>query len=335
MARAINNRLYKDGYKAGWTDYRYGTNSRPITLAVTSIQRQILNDDRRRNLTDQAVEFLRHWKQSPFELEGSTRSGIRSALCLAGHSWHQSDHQAEQIVHAALRRLGAKRPSWEQGQRHYAEPRENCKWCGCELDAEDRTAGFCSIEHARYAKAHWGFETRAVNDAAYLAVVRAASRLALKARACECCGAKFRPQREQSDQRFCSYDCTYKVRRKYAPIRCLHCEKLFKPNTADREFCSPRCGYDHAVAMDCACCGTTFMSKGGKKLYCSDRCYQIVKHERAGKPYKTLCPKIFDHILTRPLASAFSARRSSFRCEGVNSGILTPAIFDEWFRRAA
>lgn len=304
MAKGRDNANWKHGLRAGWTEYRYGTeNARPISLAGPKRIALIFRGEKRSHAIDRAMDVLRDWRQSPFEHEGATRAGIRSALCLRGYDWRRSDWQAEEIVSGALRLLGAERPTWEQGQRHYIEARENCKWCGVELDPGDQVAGFCSVEHARAAHIHWGFEARSTADTAFAAVDRAMRRLVQKPRACAECAKKFRPQREGSDQRFCSLQCVAVHRKKETTERaCEHCGTVFRPDRAnlDARFCSQKCAYEHRsvieISKTCACCGSRFIASGHKALYCSTTCTQIVSKIKHGRPPRRISPPVFDYV---------------------------------------
>lgn len=310
-AKGRDHGRWKHGLFVGLTEYRYGPpeDARPITLAGPKKHVPIFRGEKRTHAVNRALDVMRDWRQSPFEHEGPVRAGIRSALCLAGHGWHRSDQQAAEIVAEALRLMGAKRPTWEQGQRHYVEPRENCKWCGIELEPGDMVAGFCSEEHARFARQHWGFETRSIADAAFSAVDRAMRRLAQKPRKCEECGTKFRPQREGSDQRFCSLQCSAAHRAKETPPRpCDHCGTVFTPHfgrmNLDQRFCSKKCAYEHRAYerfdRTCACCGAPFVTSSHKALYCSMRCAQIVSGFRTGRNLpKRVSGPVLDYLFRR------------------------------------
>ncbi|MBL3568872.1 hypothetical protein BV509_09130 [Rhodovulum sulfidophilum] len=53
---------------------------------------------------------------SLFAFEGPFRHAIRSGLCLQGWKWAAADEMAAAMVAEALRKAGAKRPSWNEGQ---------------------------------------------------------------------------------------------------------------------------------------------------------------------------------------------------------------------------
>lgn len=296
------------GWSAGWSQYRHGNpKARPISLAGQKLH-PILRGEQRKHAVDAAMDAMRDWRQSPFEHEGPTRAGIRAAFCLAGYNWHRSDQQAAEITAEALRFLGAKRPTWEEGQRHYVEPRENCKWCCAPIDDGDRLAGFCSLEHARAAQQNWGFETLANSDRAYANVNRAISRLSQKPRTCEACGNKFRPQWSTHRQRFCSMECSSLAQR--APLKqytCAACGTDFEANAHEsrgnkgRRFCSPECGRKVAslqpvTIRECASCGVSFGAKSAIARFCGNACTLNFRRFSKGQYPKQVTPIFLDYL---------------------------------------
>ncbi len=103
---------------------------------------------KRRHLVDAVVQILKRGDPTVFAFEASCRHGIRQQLCLQGWSWALADATAADIVAAALRQIGAKRPTWLEGQQaHFQDgasvPRERCLGCGKPLLVEI-TERFCS-----------------------------------------------------------------------------------------------------------------------------------------------------------------------------------------------
>lgn len=49
-------------------------------------------------------------------LEGPLRASIRADLCLQGWKWRDADELSREVVAAAHSRVGARRPSWDEGQ---------------------------------------------------------------------------------------------------------------------------------------------------------------------------------------------------------------------------
>ncbi|MGE0749345.1 MAG: hypothetical protein AB7K64_02045 [Variibacter sp.] len=120
-----------------------------------------------------------------------------------------ADAIAADTVHAALNRLGARRPTWREGQPEWTQDgalpieRETCLHCRKPLP--EGHWRFCSrvcglaYNGARYQLAHR--EEIYAQRKARLAAWSAAQ----GKRECEGCGMAFRPR--TPDQRFCSADC--------------------------------------------------------------------------------------------------------------------------------
>lgn len=89
---------------------------------------------------------------TPFTHEGATRAALRAAIILqGGWRWHEADCAVRVVLIEALRRIGAKRPTWKEASTpHYAQAdafslfqRTRCRNCGSKLPPENRV--FCSI----------------------------------------------------------------------------------------------------------------------------------------------------------------------------------------------
>lgn len=93
----------------------------------------------RRKLIDQTAAIMQRGEPSPFAFEGFMRHGLRSGLCLRGWSWVEADDMAADIVSSALHQIGAKRPTYQQGQPEWTQEgvimieREHCARCGWKL----------------------------------------------------------------------------------------------------------------------------------------------------------------------------------------------------------
>ncbi|MBN8998071.1 MAG: hypothetical protein J0H54_01425 [Rhizobiales bacterium] len=208
----------------------------------------IFNADRRKAAIAKAAEAMADWRQSPFEFEGAAVAGIRAALCLAGYDWSRSDQEAQAVVAGALSRIGARRPSWEEGQRAYVEPRENCRWCGTGLPEEDQRWGFCCHEHAKLALQEWGFEARRNSEERYVRVMNAAQAMLQPKKACETCGKTFRSRDPRA--RFCSTNCANAdLTVKRHTLTCEACLSPFESATDHNRFCSHQCR-SRFVAID-------------------------------------------------------------------------------------
>lgn len=133
---------------AGW---RRRGRSVEVTLAGPKPRKpkaKKITEGYRRTLVDQTVAVMRKGEPSVFAFEGFMRHGIRSGLCRRGWTWHDADETAADIVGAALARLGAKRPTWQQAQPEWVQfgvtliERVRCVNCGWQLPAGHTK--FCS-----------------------------------------------------------------------------------------------------------------------------------------------------------------------------------------------
>lgn len=363
MARkGIESNFYKDGGFTGWADFRYGeSKAKPVTLAGSRAKpKRIINGEKRKHVVDQVVQMLRAWRSTPFENEAAARHGLRSGFCIDGHPWRMSDHEAEAIVAEAFRRIGAKRPSFEEGQRQYTIPPENCSWCGVaipeELNVGDHSTRFCCAEHAKLSLMYRDFRVRDHQDRAYAdarAIIRRtgnpalscghcgrifrpqfahskfcsdgcyhASRVKHEPKDCENCGKTFKPIKISN--RFCSTVCHGIAKRSLPMKQCLSCGETFRPKNHDQKYCSQPCMYkglsEHREKRICECCGTTFEANRNRALYCSVSCQKRMTRMREGRFPKEINAPAFDFLFTKPVNAA--PRR------------LTPTAFDRLFEAA-
>lgn len=168
-----------------------------------------LNRDRQKAIRDKIVAIMRAVEPTPFAAEGPCRHGIRSSLCLQGWSWANADAVAAEIVAAALNIVGAKRPTWYEGQPEYTQPgalpiqRDNC--IRCRKPLPEGHYKFCSkvcsdAYHGHRANLHKREEINATRRARM-----AAWTASQPERVCEECGVFYKPR--TPDQRFCSGQC--------------------------------------------------------------------------------------------------------------------------------
>ncbi|MDR4306967.1 hypothetical protein IHQ68_10090 [Chelatococcus sambhunathii] len=119
----------------------------PAPVIVRRPVKRRLNRDRRQHLVVIVVAIMRAGDPTPFAFEATCRHAIRSRLCLSGWRWSEADAVALDIVLAALRQIGAQRPTWKQGQPEWTQDghspieRTRCVRCGSPLP-EDHTK-FC------------------------------------------------------------------------------------------------------------------------------------------------------------------------------------------------
>lgn len=107
-----------------------------------------INADRRKHLVNLIAEILKQGEPTRFSHEAPCRHALRSKLCLQGWGWQEADTMAKEIVDAALNRVGARRPSWKEGQPEWTQDgfapieRTRCVNCGGRLPEENLK--FCS-----------------------------------------------------------------------------------------------------------------------------------------------------------------------------------------------
>lgn len=174
-----------------------------------------VNRDRKRSISEKISALMREAEPTPFAAEGPCRAGIRASLCLQGWSWAPADLLAADIVSVALNMVGAKRPTWQEGQPEWTQPgalpieRERCVRCGKSLPDGHRL--YCS--HVCRHAAKMDRQRDRWNEESYAAwkAYHAAWRERQPERECEGCGRPFKPKRKE--QRYCRYDCTRIVER--------------------------------------------------------------------------------------------------------------------------
>lgn len=126
-----------------------------------------LNRDRRGHLVDTVAAIMRNTEPTPFAAEAPCLHFIRSRLCLKGWAWGEADTLAAEIVASALKRIGARRPTWKQGQPEWTQEgfapiaRTRCVQCRRPLP-EDRPR-FCD-DHCRTVFHSWLGTLRRVEE---------------------------------------------------------------------------------------------------------------------------------------------------------------------------
>lgn len=340
MARG--DHLRKHGMCSGWNEYRYGSKKKP-TLAP------VLSKAERKTVINDIMDTLRDWRKTPFENEGPVRAGIRSAMCLQGHSWPQADLDAEKILSSAFRFMGAKRPTWEEGQPNYTVPAENCRWCAMPVPDELMTGGnhshYCSDVCARSALDQRAFEERRTANKAYANAHLTIQRMKHDVKACRQCATLFRPIEDSGE--FCSRQCATTNARTLHDRSCKACGETFRPRNSARVYCSFECsgvGRRKADAKACEHCGETYWRAVGVKhtRFCSRECayanrnvIRLTRHCRCcGFEYETRSKRSMycsNSCLLRQRRGVLPVRVAPF----VPVYAMTTSIFDGWFRRAA
>jgi predicted nucleic acid-binding Zn ribbon protein len=347
-----DHHLFKHRAFAGWNGYRYGTDAKPISLAG----KPILKADARKAIVGRVVRLMKDWQLSPFEHEGNCCHGLRSRMCLDGHSWRRSNAEAAAIVGDAIKVLGYRRPTWEEGQRDAVNGTDYCSWCHGRLDEEttSRKQMFCSAECATMAVTHRQRKSTEYEGA----VLRSARRLITKSKApskpCRYCGDTFQSDRE--DAEFCSNRCASRWQKGdllLKDITCEGCGAVTKPANRGQKFCSLTCRSTTlwnrererlaSVVKQCQGCGSDFSPTSETSLFCSKRCGNLMRNraylERHRKPRAVhhfncqCCGEGFStHI---PWAKFCSATCGSMvkRWDAGKVKWLTPPSFDYMLRR--
>lgn len=258
------------GWTGGYTEYRYGP-AKPISLAPVNALRPIFKGERRKAMISDVMDMLRDWRLSPFEQEASCRHALRSLLCLGGHGWNRSDCEAANLVAESLHFIGAKRPSWEQGQRDYTTAHEDCRNCGKALDRYRMRTMFCSPSCAAVYLRNRASEARDAADKARWGAYQKVRYLKTQRRTCVHCLATFHPYHDAAKQRFCSKPCMYAFRDSQAAA--VH-QKI------------------------CEWCGVAFAAKTKRALFCKSLCQMQESRMRTGRliPKKISAP-VFDYIV--------------------------------------
>jgi hypothetical protein len=120
---------------AGWSSR--GAHTKPRKARAPR-----LTAGRRKALVERCAAILRAGEPTCFAFEATCRHSLRAGLCLNGWSWARADADAADIVAQSLRRIGAERPAWREGQPRYTQEgfcpveRTRCAWCAKPLPAE-------------------------------------------------------------------------------------------------------------------------------------------------------------------------------------------------------
>ncbi|MBU4529781.1 MAG: hypothetical protein KUA43_08890 [Hoeflea sp.] len=274
-----------------------------ITLAGSrrkgEAPQRIYRGDARKEMIRRVMDLLRNWRLSPFEHEGATRTGFRTALVMEGHGWQAADDEAAALIAESFRLLGAVRPTWLQGQREYSAGHEYCLGCRGPLDEEAMTNGwrFCCDECARVTRNHrpeiYQFAVSMARSAAFYA----ASKEKIPERACAWCGTSFKPATLQTVT--CSHACAGRVRTDAVPERnCLACGKRFRGRSIKSKLCSIQCIRDHDRASlpkrPCDLCGELFQPATTFNRFCSTqhraRANHLKKKEKATSAF--ICEEV-------------------------------------------
>lgn len=329
-----------------WREAQWRGNARHLSDKLSVKEKKptkIYVGDKRRHMISLVMDLLRDWRLSGFEHEASIRNGLRSALCLKGYSWSDSDHEAAALISAAFTFLGYKRPSWEEGQREYVVPRENCSWCGVaieqHLDVGRKSMRFCSETCARAALTKREYQDKKTDSLTYKAAVETVLRLRNPTVSCAYCERPFNPIKGNGI--YCSKSCSDLDSRRIPDRPCKHCGKMFRPKEERVEFCSRTCaGIAKRTVAEKAClnCGTVFRpTHNAGALFCSVACYNAVRKQREYECICVCCGSVFTGKTrsTRYCSDLCHSIVSRFRVGKNPPKQLTPKVFDYVFKQAA
>jgi len=284
---------------------------------------------------NQVMDVLRDWRSSAFEFEGVCRASLRSALCVQGYGWDHSDAEAESILAECFTRMGAKRPTWYEGQREYLEPRENCSWCSKPLADDLQRSGsrsmYCSDVCARTAIVYRTAAGKVSSDKAYSAAYDAMRRLNSPVRQCSVCSKNFRSA--HAPQHCCSIECRAASRVLIPTCTCQYCGIEFRPRMSVKffedgrgKFCSLECKGKHQSEerfnRQCVFCSTWFISASRNAKYCSSSCTNMRFRASKGVFPTNLNVRLFDYLFVTLPRESGPPR-------------ITADIFDVCFARAA
>lgn len=173
-----------------------------------------LSDARRRALVEKVANALRIGDPTIFRFEASCRAGLRTMFCLQGIRWALADLEAAEIVAAALRQLGARRPTWYEGQPDVQELHGGRMYCGnpkCRKPiGRGWRAGYCSEDCRQTAKSGRRYHSNAERLRAAAAARRVAYQAAQPEVQCPICETMFRPKPPNGSgriQRYCGIIC--------------------------------------------------------------------------------------------------------------------------------
>ncbi|RNC93929.1 MAG: hypothetical protein ED558_13860 [Oricola sp.] len=250
-----------------------------------------LNADRRKRLVAETCLILKEGQPTRFQFEGAARHGLRSALCLEGWAWSDADQAAAEIVRAALNIIGARRPTWQEGQPEHTQqgyaPVEytRCIECGGKLSGDAHRNGwesrFCSslcrgANYQRAKRADGEGRTRA-EYWAQMAAVGEVKRLQ-RERPCKQCGERFIPRNLVDDIEHCSRKCSAKTNAEAQKrfSKCKQCGERYHSSApgAGKHFCSVKCYREATRRQPKACewCSKDFVPKQRGQRFCSARC---------------------------------------------------------------
>ena len=227
-----------------------------VTLAGSAHkgkQRQLKREKFER-LLGVAIKVLKAWRASKFEYEAACRNGLRAGLCLEGWHWKDADRVAADLVETGLRRIGAVRPPWNEGQIDFAMEtpvdREHCLHCAGPIPDDRRSYAEARGRSVKYCgdpcMISAGQKRRRIAGekagmAEYLAACAVKSQRTFDdlARNCNTCGTLyFNPNR---GTKYCSFECRVEAITVRGEVDCEACGVRFTQGRPGVRFCSKSC----------------------------------------------------------------------------------------------
>ncbi|MDQ6434392.1 hypothetical protein RB623_10060 [Mesorhizobium sp. LHD-90] len=229
---------------------------------------QRMNRDRRQHFVKLAAQVLASGRPTYFRHEATVRHGLRVRFISEGWGWQPADDQSGDITAAALRAIGAERPSWDEAQPGHVDTiRTFCAWQPCGKVMPDPEPGererrkYCSATcmeaagNLRYAADH------RADLAARTQLWRDQRRDAASEKPCEWCRRAFKPLRQagRPEPRFCGKSCAASwsnsqraesfgaILRRRQPkkvrpaISCGECGRFFTPDFDGKRYCEKAC----------------------------------------------------------------------------------------------
>jgi hypothetical protein len=279
--------------------------TRPII--VTKVKPRQLNKDKRRHLVATVLAILESGTPTKFAYEASCRYGLRRTFCVEGWPFHEADATAADIVSTALRRIGAQRPTWQQGQPEWQQfgyaPVEytRCLHCGGAIPPDRGSRNGSAVKYCSALCGQAAYMRKArrsgerMTMAEHLAALAARKKRTYleREKQCEQCGQTFHPGYAVNRQRFCCLACAKagQSRPRRSNRACVRCGATFKPKHAAAKYCSTAC-YEHrghskhsGEERTCLVCQTVFRAKATLTTRtCSPACgYKFRKDNRRGR----------------------------------------------------
>lgn len=260
-----------------------------------------LNADRFRAWVDRIAIILKAGDPTYFAHEGACRQGVRVSLIESGWTWHDADTCALEVVAAALKQIGAVRPTHDEGQPEYVSQiglqRVFCARCGTKIPEDRHPHGGKAVKYCSTFCGQMAYQVKArafgekVSVAEHLArcAEQSAKTLMERARDCEQCRKPFLSL--SLTARFCSRICAFEGQKRSSELSCIGCGKTFAPNRANlakQKFCSHDCYVSSRTVQreaSCAQCLSIFRPRfseaRGLSRFCSSACSAAARRRPA------------------------------------------------------